>query len=175
VLSVKDEFYHRHIVQYDLFAPVFALFRAETATAGDTLVSSAVLEMCDFICLENIKPLIAYIATKHLSQKPGVSFSAASSSDSLSLEVIANPYVDTFTKLLKAYENNMNTTTSRLEHRDGGNNSDAAALVDGNHNNDSVSLNNARGGISILNKKALEDQRKFSEAHEDESYFNDYN
>jgi hypothetical protein len=45
VLSVKDEFYHRHIVQYDLFAPVFSLFRAEKAAAGDTLVSSAVLEV----------------------------------------------------------------------------------------------------------------------------------
>ena len=44
VLSVKDEFYHRHIVQYNLFAPVFDLFRAITSV-GNNIVSSAILEV----------------------------------------------------------------------------------------------------------------------------------
>ena len=43
VLSVKDEFYHRHIVQYNLFLPVFDLFRF--ISVGDNLVSSAILEV----------------------------------------------------------------------------------------------------------------------------------
>lgn len=45
VLSVKDEFYHRHIIQYNLFAPVFDIFRANHR--GDNLVSSAILEVSD--------------------------------------------------------------------------------------------------------------------------------
>ena len=44
MLSVKDEFYHRHIVQYDLLAPAFVLFRAN-ASVGDDLLSSAILEV----------------------------------------------------------------------------------------------------------------------------------
>ncbi|KAL3793983.1 hypothetical protein HJC23_009466 [Cyclotella cryptica] len=43
VLSVKDEFYHRHIVQFNLFAPVFDLFRS--IPVGNNLVSSAILEV----------------------------------------------------------------------------------------------------------------------------------
>eukprot|EP00986_Skeletonema_menzelii_P004530 scaffold1545_cov124-Skeletonema_menzelii.AAC.13 len=39
VLSVKDEFYHRHIVQYNLFAPVFEAFRI--IPVGRNLISSA--------------------------------------------------------------------------------------------------------------------------------------
>jgi protein phosphatase-4 regulatory subunit 3 len=43
ILSVKDEFYHRHIIQYNLFAPVFEAFRANPV--GDNLVSSAIVEV----------------------------------------------------------------------------------------------------------------------------------
>ena len=47
VLSVKDEFYHRHIVQYNLFAPVFDLFREKANRGvGNNLISSAILEVC---------------------------------------------------------------------------------------------------------------------------------
>ncbi len=45
VLSVKDEFYHRHIIQYNLFAPVFDVFRSNHR--GDNLLSSAILEVRD--------------------------------------------------------------------------------------------------------------------------------
>ena len=62
-MSVKDEFYHRHIIQHNLFAPVFAAFR--TNPVGDNLVSSAIVEMCDFIHRENITSLISHIVTKH--------------------------------------------------------------------------------------------------------------
>ena len=43
ILSVKDEFYHRHIIQHNLFAPVFEAFRANPV--GDNLVSSAIVEV----------------------------------------------------------------------------------------------------------------------------------
>lgn len=41
VLSLKDEFYNRHIVQHNLFAPVFDTFRANPV--GDNLVSSSII------------------------------------------------------------------------------------------------------------------------------------
>ena len=47
VLSVRDEFYNRHIVQHDLFKPVFDAFRDNPV--GDNLVSSAIIDMCDFV------------------------------------------------------------------------------------------------------------------------------
>ena len=41
ILMLKDESYYRHIVQHDLFAPVFDAFRANPI--GDNLVSSAII------------------------------------------------------------------------------------------------------------------------------------
>jgi protein phosphatase-4 regulatory subunit 3 len=41
ILTLKDEFYHRHIVQQDLFRPVFEAFRDNPV--GDNLVSSAII------------------------------------------------------------------------------------------------------------------------------------
>jgi hypothetical protein len=117
--------------------------------------------MCDFICLENIKPLVANIVTKHFSQKAGHVSSATSSSaqkDSLSLDEIANPYVDTFRQLQKVYEDNTNAngTASRSEQPAGG-----LSLQGDGANGDAPAVMNgsalSTGGIS-LNKKALEDQ-----------------
>jgi hypothetical protein len=98
ILSVNDEFYHRHIIQHDLFAPVFEAFRANPA--GDNLVSSAIVEMCDFVHTENVKSLIEYIVIKHLS---------ASSAEAPvpSLEDVSTPYVSTLTILRKTYEKNL--------------------------------------------------------------------
>ena len=91
ILSVNDEFYHRHIVQHNLFAPVFEALR--TNPIGDNLVSSAIVEMCDFIQREKIKSLLEYIVMKHLMP-----------SEKTSLEAVAGPYVSTLTTLREAYE-----------------------------------------------------------------------
>jgi len=171
VLSVKDEFYHRHIVQHNLFAPIFDLFCA-TKSVGSNLLSSAILEMCDFICLENIKSLIDYIVAKHLS----ISNSALGGNERIaSLEDIANPHVDTFKQLRKAYEDNNAVKSDQgtgggvlLVPGGGGGGCDVTNM---NGNNDGVLINGR--GRSMLNKKALEDQRKFREVDEEESYFND--
>jgi len=163
VLSVKDEFYHRHIIQHDLFAPVFDLFRNSSSSVGNNLLSSAILEMCDFICIENIKSLIHYIVTTHLTSKNPESSIGISS---LSLEEIANPHVETFKQLRKIYNENTKT-----ENQGGG----GLLILD-----NEVSINGIRDGVAmngedsiILNEKALEDQRKFRQADEDDSYFND--
>jgi len=41
IISLKDEFYNRHIVQHSLFTPVFEAFRANPV--GDNLVSSSII------------------------------------------------------------------------------------------------------------------------------------
>ncbi len=146
VLSVKDEFYHRHIVQYNLFAPVFDAFRM--IPVGRNLISSAILEMCDFVRIENIKSLLEYIVTKHLTKSapPGEK----------SLEDIANPHVDTFAQLRRTHEENIGM------HLD----------PNGEPQGSGGTTFNGRPA-PVINKKALEDQRKYREAESEDSYFND--
>ena len=144
VLSVKDEFYHRHIVQYNLFAPVFEAFRI--IPVGSNLISSAILEMCDFIRAENIKSLLDYIVTKHLKK--------STNPEEKSLEDIANPYVATFTQLRRTHEENIGV------HLVPSVNGPLGATFNGRPH-------------SVINKKALEDQRKYREAESEDSYFND--
>ncbi|KAL3941206.1 MAG: hypothetical protein SGARI_000678, partial [Bacillariaceae sp.] len=145
VISVNDDSYHRHIIQHDLFGPVFEAFRANPV--GDNLVSSSIVEMCDYINTENILTLIEYIATKHLS-------STGTETPLPSLEDVSSPYVSTLTCLRQAYEKNLSSGGS-----DSAQNSEALANGGGNGQNSTV----------VMNEKALEDQRKFREADKEES------
>lgn len=163
ILSVKDEFYNRHIIQHNLFAPVFDAFRANPV--GDNLVSSAIIEMCDFIQGQNVTSLIEYIVTKHLS---------ASAPNQKSLEEVATPYVDTLTILRKKYEDNLSAATeiSAGDPRNDDNKDTS--------NTDTSSIGSARyfstmGGrpMELMSEKALEDQRKFRQTGSEESYFED--
>lgn len=108
ILSVNDEFYNRHIIHHNLFGPVFEAFRANPV--GDNLVSSAIVEMCDFINSENIMSLMEYIVTKHLSvthtESPGPS-----------LEDVSSPYVSTLTTLRESYEQNLEAAKKHHEHQ----------------------------------------------------------
>ena len=97
--------------------------------------------MCDFICLENIKSLIDYLVTKHLSKK------------NPSLEDIANPYVGTFKQLRKAYDEN----NTKPEQRILGSSYQGSSEASMNGSHDGGLLMNGRGR-SMLSKKALEDQ-----------------
>lgn len=150
-------------MQYNLFLPVFELFRK--ISVGDNLVSSAILEVrlpassiqrecgsfdllsnhslqiCDFIRTENIKSLVEYIVTKHLSIPPH---------DGKSLEEVANTHVDTFKQLRKKYEENTQPlgTSSTMEV-------EALPSTDVKSADTHDTLNGAR---QILNTKALEDQ-----------------
>ncbi len=152
ILSVKDEFYHRHIMHHDLFVPVFETFRANPV--GDNLVSSAIVEMCDFIHTENIKSLVEHIVTKHL---------VSSASPIPSLEDVSNPYVNTLTVLRRTYEKNMKTANSALSPDS---KEDQVGLNDDSHAG--FFQNSAH---VVLNQKAQEDQRKYREVDEEESYF----
>jgi hypothetical protein len=167
ILSVNDEFYHRHIVLHDLFAPVFEALR--TNPVGDNLVSSAIVEMCDFIHSENIKSLIEYIVTKHLDNGNAENGTHAGPS----LEDVSSPYVSTLTVLRKSYE--ANQIASNLSLHD--------VLSDGNDMQVPTSPGGSRyfpaghhqqinhHGSRQLSGKALEDQRKFREVDEESLYF----
>lgn len=142
ILSLKDDFYNRHIIQHKLFTPVFEAFRANPV--GDNLVSSSIIETCEFIRTENNRSLIEYIVTKHLSEGQALSNAKPS------LEDVATPYVDTLSQLRQKYEENIKKDETTDSFSDGGERRRTA-----------------------LNEKAIEDQRKFRETDEEESYFFD--
>lgn len=161
ILSVNDEFYHRHIIHHNLFSPVFDAFRANPV--GDNLVSSAIVEMCDFIHHENIMSLMEHIVTKHLSV-------AHTESPGPSLEDVSRPYVSTLTTLRESYEQNLEAL--RLQHQQQGKSGptpeSSLAHADGPSYFSGKPL-----AARALSGKALEDQRKFREDHDEESYFED--
>ena len=114
---------------------------------GDNLVSSSIVEMCDFINTKNINSLIEYIVTKHLS-------ATGTEAPVPSLEDVCSPYVNTLTCLRHAYE--------KLLHEKGN--------TGGNQAINQISNDIGRGRV-MMNEKALEDQRKFREVDQEESYF----
>ena len=103
------------------------------------------VQICDFVRTENIKSLIEYIVTKHLS-------TPATPQDK-SLEDIANSHVDTFKQLRKKHEeNNPPAAATSLE----------AAVPPSNEVNADDSHNILNGAARpMLNPKAIEDQVSF--------------
>ena len=152
VLSVNDESYHRHIIQHNLFAYVFDAFRENPV--GDNLVSSAVVEMCDYINNENIKCLLDYIGRRHLIPK---------NAQTMSLEDVSSPYVNTITTLRKTYEANIEETQRLLET--------GQSSPGGSHYFPGGIRFSSSNAPRILSGKALEDQRKFQQKDDEESYF----
>ena len=157
ILSVNDEFYHRAIIRDDLFAPVFETFRANPV--GDNLVSSAIVEMCDFIQSENIKSLIEYIVTKYLG--------VTKSETIPSLEDVSSPYVSTLTILRQQYDKNL---LEAEKTQSGDSKHDSLSEAD-RHSRYFHGDSAVRSNRVVMNEKALEDQRKFREADQEESYF----
>ena len=162
ILSVNDDFYHRHIIQHDLFGPVFEAFRANPV--GDNLVSSSIVEMCDFINTENIISLIEYIVTRHLS-------SSGSDAPLPSLEDVSSPYVSTLTCLRQAYEKLLHEKNNRHQHQG----RDQKSEGDSESGGEAHSRYFHDGAVGrkrvVMNEKALEDQRKYMSADREESYF----
>ncbi|KAG5191708.1 hypothetical protein JKP88DRAFT_174161 [Tribonema minus] len=65
-VGIKDDFYNRYIVKNNLLAPVFALL-AQNA-AKDNLITSAIMELLEFLRSENVKSLIEYIVERFESE-----------------------------------------------------------------------------------------------------------
>ena len=124
--------------------------------------------MCDFICQENIKSLIDYIVTKHLMKKTALS----TVDESAKMPSLDNIFinVETFQQLLKAHEENRRVEQGILgSHQD----SEATTNMNGSHDGGGGGLLLMNGGPRLLSKRALEDQRKYRQADEEDSYFNE--
>lgn len=150
VLSINDELYNRYIIQHNHFEPVFEAFRSNPV--GDNLVSSAIIEICDFVHNEKIKSLLEHIVTKHMSAE-------ALDKQTRSIEDVSMPYVNTLTELRQSYE-----ASQRAEVDENGQISSPGSAFFS-----TTRLQNSQ--CRVLSGKALEDQRKFKELDQSESYF----
>jgi len=141
IVATKDGFYYKHIISTNIFSSIFDCFR--TNPVGDNLVSSAIVELCEFIRSETPSTLILleHIIKKHLS-------------DDANLEQMAQQYVGTFTLMRRKYEEHQQTKL------DASGASSTSSVT--------TSSNKRSWGTSA---KALEENRKFRLAGEEESYF----
>lgn len=143
IIATKDDFYYKYIIATTIFSDVFNCFRANPV--GDNLVSSAIIELCEFIRSETPSTLILleFIIKKYLSDR------------STNLEQMAQQYVGTFTLMRKKYE----------EHQQ---KPDASTCS----TTSSVTTSSNKRSYT-MSAKAIEENRKFRLAGEEESYFMD--
>lgn len=71
-IALSDEFYHRHLVAQDVFAPLLAIITA--TMPRDNLLNSAVLELFEHIKKEGVKVLIIHLAEKHRSTLASITY-----------------------------------------------------------------------------------------------------
>ena len=62
-VGLKDDFYNRHLVRDDLFQGLFNIFSRNGSR--NNLINSAIIELVEFIWMENITTLIVYIIEKY--------------------------------------------------------------------------------------------------------------
>nr|CAB3266391.1 serine/threonine-protein phosphatase 4 regulatory subunit 3A [Phallusia mammillata] len=99
IISTIDDFYNRYIIKGDLMKPVVdALFESGKRY---NLINSAILEMFEFIRIEDIKSLITHVVEQHYKK----------------LELI--DYVKTFSGLKLRYEQQKHRENHRLGLTDG--------------------------------------------------------
>lgn len=66
IIGLKDEFYNRYIIKYDLFQHIVDAYCANGLKHN--MLNSASLEMFEFIKIEDIKSLVKYLCEKHIDQ-----------------------------------------------------------------------------------------------------------
>ena len=64
IIGLKDEFYNRYIVKFDLMSYVVDAFVKNGQKHN--MLNSAVLELMEFIKIEDLKTLIKYVCEKHI-------------------------------------------------------------------------------------------------------------
>jgi len=72
MVGLKDEFYNRYIVKYDLFSPVAEAFLENGHKYN--LLNSAIIELFDFIRTDDIKSLVTYVVEKQLKSFESVTY-----------------------------------------------------------------------------------------------------
>ncbi|XP_063985531.1 serine/threonine-protein phosphatase 4 regulatory subunit 3 [Diachasmimorpha longicaudata] len=93
IIALKDEFYNRYIIKGNLFAPVFDAFARNNGRYN--LLDSAILEMFEFIKLEDIKSLCSHVV------------------ENFSKELETIDYVQTFKALKIKYEQHQDKLKDR--------------------------------------------------------------
>jgi hypothetical protein len=115
--------------------------------------------MCDFILTEKITSLMDYIVTRFLS---------GPENGGPSLEDVSIPYVSTLTNLRQAYDNNL----ARQKKKNEGDEDNEKNVDEGEGSRYFLGNNIMnRSRVRRLSGQALEDQRKFREVDEEQSYF----
>jgi len=66
IIGLKDEFYNRYIIKYDLFQHIVDAYCKNGLKHN--MLNSASLEMFEFIKIEDIKSLVKYLCEKHIDQ-----------------------------------------------------------------------------------------------------------
>lgn len=66
IIGLKDEFYNRYIIKYDLFQHIVDAYCVNGLKHN--MLNSASLEMFEFIKIEDIKSLVKYLCEKHIDQ-----------------------------------------------------------------------------------------------------------
>ena len=108
IVSVKADFYNKHIVKYDAFKPLFELFKS--ICMKDNLVTSVMVELIDYIRSERIEILICYIVEKY---RAIISLCLGGNDDDALNSIVVKPhpqgnkkllYTEVFQKFLRTYE-----------------------------------------------------------------------
>ncbi|XP_033226911.1 serine/threonine-protein phosphatase 4 regulatory subunit 3 isoform X2 [Belonocnema kinseyi] len=72
IIALKDEIYNRHIIKGNLFAPVFDAFVRNNGRYN--LLDSAILEMFEFIKLEDIRSLCSHVVENFSKQLEAINY-----------------------------------------------------------------------------------------------------
>ncbi|GBG33681.1 Serine/threonine-protein phosphatase 4 regulatory subunit 3 [Hondaea fermentalgiana] len=92
-VGLKDDFYNRHIVKLNLFAPIFEVFVSNGPR--NNLINSAIIELLEFVRMEKIRLLIKYIVENFGDKLSGID------------------YVETYARLKETYDaNNLDSTAN---------------------------------------------------------------
>lgn len=62
-VGARDDFFCRYLIKNASLAPIVSLLA--DASSEDTMVTSAVAEMCEFVRFHNLKPLVEHLVTSH--------------------------------------------------------------------------------------------------------------
>ncbi len=148
-VGVKDQVYNRYIIKNSLLAPIFAVLKNKSSIR-DSLFTSAVAELIEFVRTENVKSLVEYIVENFAPVFSCITWAPA------------------FQTIMTKYEQNRDYVENaeremQLQSSGGGNS--AGRMVGGERG----------GGVtgSSLNWTGASSMKRFSKEDQDEAYFNE--
>lgn len=94
IVGMKDDFYYRYIIKGSLFKPVIEAFLANGSRYN--LFNSAIIELFEFVKMEDIKSLCSHIVETHIKDLENIT------------------YVSTFKSLKNSYEQQQNSLKDKV-------------------------------------------------------------